>query len=454
MNTENVLNHRGTAAAIRGRAAFLTAALEQPLAASLVQPALGSAPVALTSAIPKSRELAAVLAFTAGFLDAATFVSDDAFCAHITGNLLLVAARLPTGAPLNALASATLPVFVITVLSVGRIYRRMAEHCEQRALRAVLAYEAACVAYAYALLHTRSSSIGAVLCLVSAMAAQNVLQRMSPRLEIVTTVMTGILVQCLTDSRRSAWRAWCPATQVLTLFAVGGLLGALSTRTVGSNALVLPFVCLGWSALRARVLPRRLSPTHSGNESSSAISFALNAALEGTAQSASARPSAPRGSRFDAPPSPLASTRAAVSIRDDRESDALFVANCVQVARTKRGATAIRAPASAEHWQRHHVRLRASGNCLVGRDLAADGKLETRSKRTASTCPLRKGWRFTAVQARVTKPRACMRDEGEDSPGIKNRRAEARALPDRCRLALRSSPENGDMRRYDRGFQA
>lgn len=212
------------------------------------------------------------LAFVAGFLDAATFVrGGGVFCAHITGNLIVIAANLINGQGIGWLTAATLPMFAFTVALTSALYRKAtAQGCEVRALRAIFGFE--CTALAIACLLGALPSFGdartwVVLSLVSAMAAQTTLQRLSPQLGAVTTVMTGNLAQCLLDLpvklKRRAWRTPGCSSHVVALFLCGCALGVLLVQWYGFGTLVVPLFVLwrvGLRGLRPASRPEPSAP--------------------------------------------------------------------------------------------------------------------------------------------------------------------------------------------------
>src|ERR1700689_4701038 len=83
------------------------------------------------------------LAFTAGFSDASTYVgADGIFCAHVTGNFVVLAADLARHARADEwLKLATFPIFVAAVLASTWVHRRLAPDVSARSARALLAVE-------------------------------------------------------------------------------------------------------------------------------------------------------------------------------------------------------------------------------------------------------------------------------------------------------------------------
>ncbi|MET0389097.1 MAG: YoaK family protein [Polyangiales bacterium] len=203
---------------------------------------------------------ASALAFVAGFLDAATFVrGGGVFCAHVTGNLIVVAATWIAGGRVGWLSAAPLITFLVGVIAVARLDALVARRDASRARCVVLALEASLIALAAALgCMGRDGALRhwIVACLVLAMAAQTTLQRLRPEIGTATTVMTGNLAQCLVDlfaERSRGTGSGAPHAQVVFLFVLGCLLGAASVSTLGFGALLMPLSVLLGFALAPRV---------------------------------------------------------------------------------------------------------------------------------------------------------------------------------------------------------
>jgi uncharacterized membrane protein YoaK (UPF0700 family) len=197
------------------------------------------------------------LAFVAGFLDAATLVRGGGIlCAHVTGNLVVIASCLVRGVPVNLLTASILPTFLVVVALTAVLHRRLAAAGVLHACRAVLWMEIAfvtlaCSLDAWSAAGTRQSFV--VMSLVMAMAAQNTLHRTAPGLGIMTTAMTGNLVQCLLDFAdwrpRTSPMAPARTTSVLVGFAIGCASGGALAHWFGFGTLVVP-ICVLWTLTR------------------------------------------------------------------------------------------------------------------------------------------------------------------------------------------------------------
>src|SRR5277367_4682616 len=104
--------------------------------------------------------LAAALGFVAGFADASTFVgADGVFCAHVTGNFVVVAADLARHARADEWVKlATFPVFVASVLVTIWFGRTSDAAAGPATLRGLLAINALLFGVAAALGALASSS--------------------------------------------------------------------------------------------------------------------------------------------------------------------------------------------------------------------------------------------------------------------------------------------------------
>lgn len=201
--------------------------------------------------------IAPALAFVAGFADASTFVgADGIFCAHVTGNFVVLAADLAHGASVDEwLKLATFPVFVATVFISSAVHRRVAPGAwAERGLLLAQAALLAVAALAGSLYDTRvpgATRSAVVILLVMAMAIQNAIHRLDTGLGPMTTVMTGNVTQYVAE-----WTAPAKSDEVrarrrkllrvILLFALGCAAGALGVSRVGFLTLLVPIgVVLG-----------------------------------------------------------------------------------------------------------------------------------------------------------------------------------------------------------------
>src|SRR5215472_674427 len=71
--------------------------------------------------------LPTMLSAVAGMVDVISFVSFKLFTAHVTGNLVVIAALLVRGGPPNLAQILAVPVFVLAVAGVWLIAKRLSK---------------------------------------------------------------------------------------------------------------------------------------------------------------------------------------------------------------------------------------------------------------------------------------------------------------------------------------
>jgi uncharacterized membrane protein YoaK (UPF0700 family) len=196
--------------------------------------------------------IGAALAFVAGFADASSFVgADGIFCAHVTGNFVVLAADLVRHAQSDEwLKLATFPVFIASVLGATWLHRKLHIEAVGRSVRLLLALTSLSFGAAAAIgLGLPSSSSGAprsaiVALLVVAMGIQNAFHRLKPALGPMTTVMTGNLTEWLVEtvivSAAPIAQSHRRLGAVILSFAVGCAAGAFGVAQFGFVVLVVP----------------------------------------------------------------------------------------------------------------------------------------------------------------------------------------------------------------------
>jgi uncharacterized membrane protein YoaK (UPF0700 family) len=202
--------------------------------------------------LPKENAAAATLAFIAGFADASSFVgAQGIFCAHVTGNFVVLAADLARDAGKDEwLKLATFPIFVATVLAVTALHRKFeleppAATRRLLVVKAVLFTAAAALGPAAGAPPTGGPARESIVALlVTAMGVQNAMHRIHGKLGPMTTVMTGNVTQLISDSLAPA-TAEARARRkllgaVILAFAVGCAAGAVSVWRLGFAMLVIP----------------------------------------------------------------------------------------------------------------------------------------------------------------------------------------------------------------------
>ena len=191
------------------------------------------------------QSLPACLGFVAGIVDVTSWLTlGGLFTAHITGNLVVMAADALNGRPMHPTQVLAVPMFIIVaaVLTIIVRRRRMEAGKIQDAfliLQSVLLTFAALVAFtARPSLAPLAADAGIVAMLaVAAMASQNALLHLSTKPSPTTAVMTGNIVACTLslvsivmyrpsdyDAARKQWHDTWP---VLAGFLLGCIAGSV-----------------------------------------------------------------------------------------------------------------------------------------------------------------------------------------------------------------------------------
>jgi uncharacterized membrane protein YoaK (UPF0700 family) len=223
------------------------------------------------------RVVIVMLAFVAGWVDAASFVGlDHVMAAHITGNLVILAGSIATGfQATDLLKIAILPIFFVAVMAMTVVHDRfIALHDDPaRHIRGLLVIESALIA-GTGLLGVAATANGwaldfwlALLVLTPVtfgMALQNALHRLYPIVGPATTVMTGNITQFFIDrtrhlagrSSRSLINDMPKSNTLLPIlilaFGTGCVLGALATVNLGNGSFLVPAVLVAATAPFAR----------------------------------------------------------------------------------------------------------------------------------------------------------------------------------------------------------
>jgi uncharacterized membrane protein YoaK (UPF0700 family) len=190
------------------------------------------------------------------------------FTAHITGNIVVLAANLVTGTPPRLAAVLALPVFVITVVLATVIAHRDSDR-PARSRTILLGGQALFLVAAAALSFTTRASADpdaptAVLigmCAVTAMALQNAYLHLLLATAPSTAVMTGNLVTAviaaidLATSRgtsASARTKWGSSWPLLAGFITGCFVGSAASALLSDHAAVVPAVLAVGILVRVR----------------------------------------------------------------------------------------------------------------------------------------------------------------------------------------------------------
>jgi len=239
-----------------------------PATTRALSPASASASVALPAA----------LSLLAGATDVTSWLLlGGFFSAHVTGNLVVIAADVVAGRAPGVASVLAIPVFVLITAAATLASRRLVLNgmSAQMLTTVLLGAQTLLLVLAAALsFATRASAdpsqplaviIG--LCAVCAMATQNAFLHLIPPKAASTAVMTGNLVAgtiALVDlvlsrgASGSAWSRWHSAWPLLAGFVGGCLIGAAGAVAFSDRASMIPAVlaCI----LFFVVMSRRSSP--------------------------------------------------------------------------------------------------------------------------------------------------------------------------------------------------
>lgn len=216
------------------------------------------------------RRLPSVLSAVAGAVDVIGFVSLKLFTAHITGNLVVIAAHLVSGGPPNMDQIIAVPVFIVAVAVVWLIDRAFDQtgNSRVRALLLVHLLLLSCVLIYSVITHPDANPRGlpadvAAMIAVSAMACQFSLLWLAvpgaPSTAVMTFNVTKTilsLLDSLVKSERSegARKQLKGSLELVLPFFAGCLAGAAAVRSLGDWAWSLPVLLAGAAVV---LVPRR-----------------------------------------------------------------------------------------------------------------------------------------------------------------------------------------------------
>lgn len=196
-----------------------------------------------------------VLALVAGYCDTVTFVAArNIFSAHVTGNFIVFAYQLVTGASMDAwIKLITFPVFIIAVITGGWLAKNQGQKKTLLA-ESLLLLTAGILAFILHLDNQDTVVMYAVVLLVDfAMGMQNALGKVfSKATHGPTTMMTGNVTQASLDLRaiftgeNRAEALTSLKKQSVTIFGfLGGcFLGGFLGKEYGLAAVALAGVCM------------------------------------------------------------------------------------------------------------------------------------------------------------------------------------------------------------------
>jgi uncharacterized membrane protein YoaK (UPF0700 family) len=248
---------------------MISVIVDEPIAARAVAPSVDSSLGA--------KLLPVVLSFTAGSVDVICFLGlGGLFAAHITGNLVVLAAHVVTRRAVPLAPILSVPVFV-AVLGLTRLAAAGLEATRHGSLLALLALQFVLLVSFLALYVTAGSGVDpaapvaiiAGMLGVAAMAVQNAVVQISlagaPATAVMTTDITTFMMDvgtmlfqrdpngtaCARNRARSTWPA-------IVGFTVGCSVGAVLKTAIGPWSLALPTgfallaLALGFSVQRVK----------------------------------------------------------------------------------------------------------------------------------------------------------------------------------------------------------
>jgi uncharacterized membrane protein YoaK (UPF0700 family) len=205
--------------------------------------------------------LPAVLSMVAGSADVISFLGlHGLFVAHITGNLVIIAAHIVTGSPVGIAAAASVPVFVL-VLGAVRLFAGRLRSRARSSLAPLLALQFALLV-GYLVLGVFGNAPAGVLgtlaglCGVAAIAVQNALVQLSlrnvPTTAVLTTDVTrftmdvgDLLLDRDPEHVAAARHRAAQLGRTIISFAAGAILGAALFKVVGLESIALATALAG-----------------------------------------------------------------------------------------------------------------------------------------------------------------------------------------------------------------
>lgn len=199
-----------------------------------------------------------ILAFVAGFCDAATFTSAaQLFSAHVTGNLIIFAYGLVKGGDARTWEKLiTFPVFVAAVLMAGWMAPKFRSDYRLLFIEGVVLFCAGAVTILLTVLGLQLEWWNAVMpfLIVWAMGVQNAFGRIYGKAVYTqTTVMTGNVTQLTLEISKLLFKRNGEAsagnvyrqTAIVGVFLGGCVAGAVGAEFLGLWTVIFPGVLLG-----------------------------------------------------------------------------------------------------------------------------------------------------------------------------------------------------------------
>jgi uncharacterized membrane protein YoaK (UPF0700 family) len=211
----------------------------------------------MTSLGTRALWTAAALSLIAGVTDVTSWVLlGGFFSAHVTGNLVVLAADVVASRRPSPSGVLAIPIFIV-VVAVATAVGRASAALRKRGFVPLLFVQTALLTTAAALSFTTTASADPTaplaviigMCAVAAMATQNAYLHLIPGKVFTTAVMTGNLVaatMAAVDLLRTRGldpevrQRWITTWPLLVGFVAGCLAGALGATAIGDHAAVTP----------------------------------------------------------------------------------------------------------------------------------------------------------------------------------------------------------------------
>ncbi|MGN8000464.1 YoaK family protein [Sphingomonas sp. 22176] len=210
------------------------------------------APTSDNSVEPNSAWLAGTLSCIAGTVDVISWITlSGLFTAHVTGNLVVMAADGVAGREMHLAAAIAVPLFIAITATIGaavQILQPPGQCKVQLLLAGQFVLLAACAAFVS--IAGSSGDIWVAVLAIAAMATQNALLHLSVTPVPTTAVMTGNIVSATLAMvalllakgalRDAAQKQWRQASPILLGFVVGCVAGAGAAAWLDRGAWFVP----------------------------------------------------------------------------------------------------------------------------------------------------------------------------------------------------------------------
>ena len=215
-----------------------------------------------------------LLSLIAGMTDVIGWLTlDGVFTAHITGNIVVVAADVVRSQALEPAQVLAIPLFAL-ISFIGFLVARRCDHRRRPLVPAFLLLQTSFLALAlltavvaHASAEPNGGSAGLVgLLAVTAMAFQNTMLHLTQKKVSTTAVMTGNIVLCAVSLARMIYSTgtehetaradWNSGWPLLAGFILGCTLGAVAVDALQDGAWIAPLVISCAMMLHHRMIAR------------------------------------------------------------------------------------------------------------------------------------------------------------------------------------------------------